>query len=364
MTATAVSPGDDAVRRAEGRRRRVAVLRLGSRIALRYEPRAFVVGLLIWLAAGVVLVLQLGIGEYSMSPGEVLATLSGRGAPNQEFIIYDLRLPRVVTAVLVGTALGMSGAIFQILTRNALGSPDIIGFTNGAALAALAMIVVFHGTQTQIAMAAVVGGLVVSVLVYLLAYRKGVQGYRLILVGIGITAVLASLTSYLLLRAQINDAQVAFVWLTGSLNARGWEHVTPMVVALLVLVPLTLAMSRPLQLLEMGDDTAHALGVPVERSRAWLLFLGTTLCAVAVSSAGPIGFVALAAPQIAKRLTGTATVGLLPAAAMGALLLVVSDLAAQRLLAPTALPVGVATVSVGGLYLAWLLFHENKSGRG
>jgi iron complex transport system permease protein len=343
---------------------RVHVLRLGRRVTLRYVPRALVAGFLIWLAAGTVLVLQLGVGEYSMSPGEVLATLSGRGAPNQEFIIYDLRLPRVLTAVLVGVALGMSGAIFQSITRNPLGSPDIIGFTQGAALAALVEIVIFHGSQAEIAIAAVVGGLAVSLLVYLLAYRKGVQGYRLILVGIGITAVLMSVTSYLLLRAKVNDAQVAFVWLTGSLNARGWEHVWPMVVALVVLVPLTLAMSRPLRILEMGDDTAHALGVRIGRSRTWLLFLGTALCAVAVSSAGPVGFVALAAPQIARRLTGTATVGLLPAAAMGALLLVVSDLAAQRLLAPTALPVGVATVSVGGLYLAWLLFRENKSGRG
>ena len=343
---------------------RARVVRWGSRMSFRYVPRATLVGLLIWLAAGVVMVLQLGIGEFTMSPGEVLSTLSGHGAPNQEFIIYSLRLPRVLTAVLVGIALGMSGAVFQSLTRNALGSPDIIGFTQGAALAALAAIVVFHASQAQIAMAALAGGLVVSVLVYLLAYRKGVQGYRLILVGIGITALLMSLTSYLLLRAQVKDAQVAFVWLTGSLNARGWQHVVPMVIALAVLVPATLAMSRPLRILEMGDDTAYALGVRVERSRGVLLLLGTALCAVAVSSAGPIGFIALAAPQIAKRLTGATSVGLLPAAAMGALLLVVSDLAAQRLLAPTALPVGVATVSVGGLYLAWVLFRENQSGRG
>ena len=340
------------------------VLRWGSVLSVRYVPRAALAGFVLWLAAAAVMLLQLGIGEYSMTPAEVLSTLSGQGAPNQEFIIYELRLPRALTAALVGIALGMSGAIFQSLTRNALGSPDIIGFTQGAALAALAEIVIFHGSQAEIAMAAVVGGLAVSVLVYLLAYRKGVHGYRLILVGIGITAVLMSLTSYLLLRAQITDAQVAYVWLTGSLNARGWEHVTPMVVALVALVPASLAMSRPLRILEMGDDTAHALGVAVERSRGCLLFLGTALCAVAVSSAGPIGFVALAAPQIAKRLTGTATVGLLPAAAMGALLLLLSDLAAQRLLAPTTLPVGVATVSVGGLYLAWLLFRENQSGRG
>ena len=357
MTATSVDLGSSRVSR-------LRVIRWGTRLSVRYNVRALVVGGLIWVATGVFLLVQLAVGEYQMSPGDVFGTLSGHGSPGDEFIIYSLRLPRVLTAVLVGLALGMSGAIFQSLTRNPLGSPDIIGFTQGAALAALAQIVIFHGTQTEIAMSALGGGLAVSVLVYVLAYRKGVQGYRLILVGIGISALLVSATSYLLLRAQVLDAQVAFVWLTGSLNARGWEHVVPLALALVVLVPVTLSMSRPLRLLEMGDETAHALGVRVERSRSWLLVLGTALCAVAVSSAGPIGFIALAAPQVAKRLTGAATVGLLPAAATGALLLVVSDLAAQRLLAPTALPVGVATVSVGGLYLAWVLFRENQSGRG
>jgi iron complex transport system permease protein len=339
-------------------------LRLGARVSLPVRARPLVVGSIICLATVSVVLVQLGVGEYSMTPRAVLSTLSGHGAPNEEFIIYGLRLPRVVTASLVGIALGMSGAIFQCLTRNPLGSPDIIGFTQGAGLAALVQIVVFHGGQAEIAASAVVGGIAVSALVYLLAYRKGVQGYRLILVGIGITAVLMSLTSYLLLWAQVTDAQEAFRWLTGSLNARGWEHVRPVAVALVVLVALSLLMSRPMRMLEMGDDAAHALGVRVEPSRAWLLFLGTALCAVAVSSAGPVGFVALSAPQIAKRLTGGAIVGLLPAGAMGALLLVVSDLAAQRLLAPTSLPVGVATVSVGGIYLAWLLFRENTSGRG
>lgn len=340
------------------------VLRWGSSISVRWAPRVVLVGLLIWLAAAIVLLVQLGVGDYPLSPAQVWETLTGHGTIGQEFVVYQLRLPRALTAVLVGVALGMSGAVFQSLTRNPLGSPDIIGFTQGAALAALIAIVILHAGQAEVALAAVVGGLVVSVVVYVLAYRQGVHGYRLILVGIGISAILMSITSYLLLRAQVKDAQTAFVWLTGSLNARGWEHVRPMLAALVVLVPATVAMGRPLRVLEMGDDTAYALGVPVGRSRTWLLILGTVLCAVAVAAAGPISFVALAAPQVARRLTGSAMVGLLPAAAMGALILLVSDLAAQRLLAPVSLPVGVATVSVGGLYLAWVLFRENESGRG
>jgi iron-siderophore transport system permease protein len=361
MTTDAGTLPADASSRRAGQANRV--LRWRGHLSLRYSPRAMVVTSLIVLTTVVVLCVQMVVGDYPLTLRQIGGTLAGRGDPGEEFILYTLRLPRALTAVLVGMALGLSGAVFQSITRNPLGSPDIIGFTQGASLGAVLQILVFDGGQLQIVMGAVVGGLTVSLLVYVLAYRNGVQGYRLILVGIGITAILLSLVSYLLLRARIEEAQAAFVWLTGSLNARGWEHVVPVAIALAVLLPLSLAMSRPLRMLEMGDETAQALGVSVERSRLWLLLLGTLLCAVAVAAAGPVGFVALAAPQIAKRLTGSATVGLLPAAAMGALLLLASDLAAQRALAPTQLPVGVATVSVGGLYLGWLLFRENQSGR-
>jgi iron complex transport system permease protein len=340
------------------------VIRWRGQLSIRFRPRAFVVTVVVLLAAALTVVLNVGVGDFPMSPVEVIRTLMGHGNRGSEYIVYELRLPRALTAVLAGLALGMSGAVFQSMTRNPLGSPDIIGFTQGAALGAVLEILVFHGSQLQVAAGALIGGMAISALVYVLSYRRGVQGYRLILVGIGVTAVLTSVVSYMLLRAKIDQAQNAFVWLTGSLNGRDWSHVVPIVIALCVLVPPTLAMSRQLSLLEMGDDTAQALGIRVERSRLMLLFLGTALCAVAVSSIGPVAFVALAAPQIARRLTRSSTVGLVPAGAMGAFLLIASDLAAQRVFAPTQLPVGVATVSVGGIYLAWLLFRENQLGRG
>lgn len=340
------------------------VVRLGPRISFRYRPRSLFVTIALCASIFVLLIAQLSVGDYKMSPSEVLSALAGTGTDAQDYIVNTLRLPRALTAILVGAAFGLSGAIFQSMTRNPLGSPDIIGFTQGASLGAVTVFLIYHGSQLQVALGALGGGFAISALVYVLSYRKGVQGYRLILVGIGVTAVLTSLVSYVLLQAKVEDAQLAYIWLTGSLNGRSWEHALPVAVGLLVLIPLTLSMSRRMHMMEMGDDVAFALGIPVERTRLLMLFLGTALCAVAVSAVGPVGFVALAAPQIAKRVTGSATITMLPSAAMGSALLLGCDLLAQRLIAPKQLPVGVATLAVGGLYLAWLLFRENRSGRG
>jgi iron complex transport system permease protein len=220
------------------------------------------------------------------------------------------------------------------------------------------------GTSTQVTLGALVGSTATALAIYLLAYRKGVTGYRLVLVGIGITAMLGSVTSYLLTRAEIFDAQRAVVWLTGSLNGRGWEHVRPVTAALVVLMPVAICLARHLRMLELGDDTARGLGVRIEASRGALLLTGVALAAVSTASAGPVAFVALVAPQIARRLTGGRTLALLPAAVCGALLLVASDLVARRLFAPTELPVGVFTAILGAPYLLYLLARANRIGSG
>lgn len=344
--------------------RGLRVIRAGSFLSLRYRPRYVAVSLLLALATFALLVLQLGLGDFPISPGRVLATLQGHGTRLEEFIVYQQRMPRAATAIVVGIAFGVSGALFQCLTRNPLGSPDIIGFTQGASFGAVATLLIWHGSPNQVALGATAGGLLVSALVYVLAYRQGVQGYRLILVGIGVTAVLSALVSWLLLRGDLNEARFAFIWLTGSLNGAAWPSLWPVLAVTAVLLPVALAMSRRLRLLEMGDETAQALGVRVESSRLILILVGTGLCAVAVSAAGPISFIALAAPQIARRVTRSSSIGLVSSAAMGALLLLFSDLAAQQFFGDVKLPVGVATLSVGGGYLAWLIFHENRAGRG
>lgn len=336
--------------------------RLG--FSTRVHARSVAVTAGVSVAALVVFVWSLSVGDFPIPIGDVLASLVGVGTEDGDFIIRTLRLPRGLTALLVGAAFGLSGAIFQRIAHNPLASPDIIGINAGAAAAAVFVIVVVGGTSNQVTFGALAGAVSTATAIYLLAYRSGVTGYRLVLVGIGITAMLGSVTSYLLTRAEIFDAQRATVWLTGSLNGRGWEHVRPVAVVLIVLVPTAIALARPLRLLELGDDTARGLGVRVEVARGALLLVGVALAALATASAGPVAFVALVAPQIARRLTGGRTLALLPAAATGALLLVSADLVARRLFAPTELPVGVFTSILGAPYLLYLLARANRIGSG
>lgn len=334
-----------------------------GRFSFRLDLRAAIVCVLLALASLAVAVVSIGTGDFPIPIPDVIRTLLGEGTRATEFVVLTLRLPRVLTALLVGGALGISGAMFQSLSRNPLGSPDIIGFTTGSATGALIALLILNLGTLAVAGFAVAAGVITALLVYLFAWKRGVQGYRLVLVGIGVSAVLTSVNSYLLTRAEVHDAQSAAVWLTGSLNGRGWEHVQPVSIALLFLVPAALFFGRVMSMLEMGDDAARALGVNAERSRLGLIVLAVAMTAVATASAGPVGFIALAAPQLARRLTKRPGVGLFSSLLMGAFLLAVSDLAAQRLLAPTQLPVGVMTGAVGGCYLAWLLAREWRSGR-
>ncbi|MGW0485681.1 FecCD family ABC transporter permease [Nonomuraea sp. NPDC003214] len=322
--------------------------------SVRLAPRALLTGALLLLAAVAVSVVAISTGEFTVPVPDVLAALVGEGTPVAELIVAELRAPRVVTGLLVGAAFGVCGAIFQSLTRNPLGSPDFIGFTAGASTGGI-LAVVAGGSALAVSGGALAGCVITALLVYGMAFRRGVQGYRLVLVGIGANALLLAVNSYLLTRANINDAATAGAWLTGSLGGRGWEHAVPVALALAVLLPVGAALARPLRMIEMGDDAARAVGIGVERVRAAAVVTGVLLCGVAVAAAGPVVFVALAAPQLARRLTRSAGVTLASSALLGAVLLTVSDLAAQRLLAPTQLPVGVVTAAIGGTYLAFLL---------
>lgn len=336
-------------------------LRVPGALAVRVERRSLVyVSVILALTAGL-LVLQLVTGDYPLSFSRVVATLQGRGTAGEEFIVYTLRLPRELTAVLAGAAFGASGAVYQSITRNPLGSPDVIGFTYGAAFGAVLAIVVLDASDATVTLAAVVGGLGVAVLVYLFSYRGGVTGYRLILVGIGVSSVLASLVSYLLMKAQIIDAQEAYVWLTGSLNGRTWTDVRIGLVGTAVLAPILVGLGPGLRMAEMGDDAARALGVNVDRNRGCALAFGAILCAIGVVCAGPITFIALAAPQIAKRLSRSPTVRVIPAMVTGSLLLLLSDTLAQKVAPTSQMPVGIVTLALGGAYLAWLIAREGRS---
>ncbi|WP_405020641.1 iron chelate uptake ABC transporter family permease subunit [Kitasatospora sp. NBC_00070] len=338
-------------------------VRLPGGRSVRLHPRAAAVaGLLVLVLLGLT-VWTLTMGDFPLPVPDVLNVLTGGGSRAERYIVLESRLPRLLTALLVGAALGLAGALFQALARNPLGSPDVIGFTVGSATGALVVILLIGGGAATVASGAVAGGLVTSVLVYLLARKGGSQGYRLVLVGIGISSLLASANAYLIARASFGDAQSAAVWLTGSLNARGWEQAGPMAVALALLLPAALLLGRPLRMLEMGEDSAAALGVRTERVRVWVLLVGVGLTAAATAAAGPIPFVALVAPQAVRRLTRTTGPNLLGSALLGAALLAASDIAAQRLLAPTQLPVGVFTGMLGGCYLIWLIARQWRTGR-
>lgn len=342
---------------------RLRALRGPGGTSLRIEPRALATGLLLAAVTLVLAVVLIGTGDFEIAPWDVVQTLLGNGTPADDFIVNDLRLPRVLVAVLVGTALGMSGAVFQSVSRNPLGSPDMLGFGYGSAVGALVVIVLFKGGSGEVALGAVVGGLLTGAVIYLLAYKRGIHGYRLVLVGIGASAVLVALIQYLIARAQIVEATRAMVWLTGSLAGRDWAQVWPLLAVCAVLFPLVLGQGRALRTIEMGDDAAYALGVPVERTRMLLMLAAVLLTTAAAAAAGPISFVALAAPQLARRLSRSPGSNLLTGALMGAVLLLASDLASQRAFGSDQLPVGVVTGLVGGVYLLWLLVTERKAGR-
>ncbi|MET0353780.1 MAG: iron chelate uptake ABC transporter family permease subunit [Plantibacter flavus] len=317
------------------------------------------------VVVGTLVAVVVGVGAFALTQGEyripldkLLAAFTGTGSESVLRIVWEWRLPRVVIAVVGGIALGLSGAIFQSITRNPLGSPDIIGFNSGAFTGALIVTLVVGGNYAATVSGALIGGLATALVVYLLAWSRGVQGFRLIVIGIAISAVLNAFNDYLQLRADLNAAIAAASWGMGSLADLGWQDVVPMTIAVAVLVPLLALMSRRLGMLAFGDDIASALGIPVERTRLLLLVIGVALTATVTAVAGPIIFVALAAPQLARRLTKSAGITLVPSAAMGAALLLVSDVVAQRIIAPAALPVGAVTVTLGGIYLIALLITQ------
>ncbi|MFD8302244.1 FecCD family ABC transporter permease [Streptomyces sp. NPDC059690] len=343
--------------------RKHRVLRAPGGLSLRLDVRAVIVVVLLLLAALAASVVLIGTGDFPIPVGDVVRTLLGDGNAGQEFIVNELRLPRVLVGLLVGASLGLGGALFQAVTRNPLGSPDVLGLGQGATAGALVMIVLFSGSAAQVTLGALVGGLATGLAIYLLAWKRGVHGYRLVLVGIGVSAIVTAVNGYLLTVSDIVDAARALVWMTGSLNGRDWDQVRPLLVLCAVLVPLVLAGGRGLRMMEMGDDVSHALGVRVERVRALLMVAAVLLVATATAAAGPVGFVSLTAPQLARRLTRSPGPNLLPSLCMGAALLVTADWASQRAFGADQLPVGVVTGVLGGGYLLWLLVAERRAGR-
>ncbi|KGE02022.1 iron ABC transporter permease [Rhizobium sp. YS-1r] len=326
----------------------------------RGRRHLLIVGLLGLLVA-VAFALTLSIGQSITPPKDVLRILLGEDVPGAAFTVGQLRLPRAVLAVLAGLSFGLGGVAFQIMLRNPLASPDIVGISSGASAAAVFVIIVLGIKGPAVSIFAVAAGLGVAVLVYGLSSRNGVAGTRLILVGIGVSAMLESGITYILSQAPTWSLQEAMRWLTGSVNGAQIGQALPLLLALAVFGGLLLSRSRDLEALRLGDDTAAALGVRVAATRVTIIICAVGIIASATAVTGPIAFVAFLSGPIAARIVGNSGSLLIPSALVGALLVLGGDYVGQFLL-PGRYPVGVVTGALGAPYLIFLIVRVNRTG--
>lgn len=305
------------------------------------------------LLAGLVIAFAVRVllGDYTITVADFARIVTGTDIPGASYILMESKLPRAVLGVLVGGAFGVGGAIFQTTLRNPLASPDIIGVSIGASTAAVFAIVVLGLAGPALAVAAVVGALLTAALVRLAA--GSTAGFRLVLVGVALAAAWSSVIQYLFTRADVHDAQLALRWLTGSLAAADWPTIRLLAGVLLVLAPVVAWLARAQRVVELGPDSATALGVTPRRTDL-LLLVAVVLVAVGVAAAGPVAFVAFLAGPIARGLNaGRSTLG--GAGLVGALVVVAADHVAAYLLPGVNLPVGVVTGAFGAPFLLWLL---------
>jgi len=324
------------------------------------RKRLAVIAILLILATSI-FVLTLSLGQSFTPPGDVVRVLFGENVPGASFTVGQLRLPRAVLSVLAGLSFGLGGVAFQIMLRNPLASPDIIGISSGASAAAVFAIVVLSMKGPAVSILAVIAGLSVALLVYGLSFRNGVAGTRLILVGIGVSAMLESFIAYILSQAPAWNLQEAIRWLTGSVNGAQLSQALPLLLALTVFGGLLLNRARDLELLRLGDDTAAALGVGVAGTRVMVIVAAVGMIACATAVTGPVAFVAFLSGPIAARIVGNSGSLLIPSALVGAVLVLAGDYAGQFLL-PSRYPVGVVTGALGAPYLIYLIVRANRTG--
>ncbi|NYI03789.1 FecCD family ABC transporter permease [Allostreptomyces psammosilenae] len=337
--------------------RGTGVLTLGRAVALPVRRASVLAALATTLLLLAAAVATLSMGRLGVPLAELPTALLGGAEGKEEFVIERLRGPRLVVAIGTGAALGLSGTLFQTVTRNPLGSPDVIGLAAGAGAGAAAAALFLPGV-----LPVPLGALAGAVLAMLLVYVSTGTGFRspgrLIVAGIGVAAIAAAFTQYVVYVVERDAATVLTAYVNGSLEARDWDHAATIWLVLLLVVPAAGLIGRRLDIIEMGDELASGLGAEPRNTRVAAVVLSVVLSAAAVSVAGPIAYIALTAPQIARRLTRAAGAHLTLSALVGALLLVLADLAAQQLPTPRTLPVGVYTMALGGVYLGYLLIRE------
>ncbi|BAY91123.1 MULTISPECIES: FecCD family ABC transporter permease [unclassified Tolypothrix] len=333
-------------------------------ISFRIDRRVPLMLLCLAVAVMVAMVMNLGRGEYPISPLDIVKTLLGidTSNPDHGFVIYNLRLPRTLVAFMVGMALAISGTIFQGIARNPLADPGIIGINAGASLAAVAVIVLFPSTPIYtLPLSAFVGALLMAGLIYSLAWNNGSSPVLFILMGVGLSAIASAFTSLLITFGDIYSVSDALVWLAGSVYGRTWEQVFSFLPWLIIFIPMAMILARHLNVLNLGDDVAKGLGTRVEWQRGLLVLVGVALAGAAVATAGMIGFVGLITPHLGRQLVGTNHQGLIPTSALlGGMLVVASDFFGRTIFAPIEIPCGVVTAAIGAPYFLYLLIRNRK----
>lgn len=337
------------------------VLRSGSWLSLPYSRRPVAVGSAVALALLLLSVATLTTGSLGIPLPHLLSEVLAPSDARSAFVLGIYRGPRLVTAIGVGAAFGVAGALFQTVTRNPLGSPDVIGLSSGASAGAATFGLLIPGIL-PLPLGALVGSVVAVALVWLGTGRGFTSPSRMILVGIGVSAMAFAFVQFVITKVGQQDAVLLGTYISGTLADRSWSDVAVIGIALVVLLPCALLLSRRLALVEMGDELADALGARTGVTRTLVILVALGLSTAAVTAAGPISFVALTAPQIAKRLARTSGAGVTLSALMGAGMMVLADYVVQLAPFGVQLPVGLLTAGVGGLYLGWLLTREWKRG--
>ncbi|MEK3936646.1 iron ABC transporter permease [Sporosarcina sp. FSL W7-1349] len=330
-------------------------------VSFQIQTKTMAVLLILSCLSIILFVFSLSMGSSSISPWAVLKALTGTG--EQDFILHQLRLPRVLLAFMVGAALGVAGAILQAVVRNPLASPDIIGITAGASAGAILFFVFLMGSVSAglLPFAAIIGAAIVAGVIYLLAWNNGVTPIRLVLIGIGVAAAMKAVVMMMLVLSDTAVTTKAYLWLTGSLYGSNWSHVYAMLPWIIVFIPLTGILARSVNAKELGDDVAVGLGVKVQSRRFTLLFVSVALAGSAAAFAGGIEFVGLIAPHIGRMLIGRSFAALIPVSALlGGMIVVLADLVARTAFLPLDIPAGVFTACIGAPFFIYLLFRNRS----
>ncbi|KHF40103.1 FecCD family ABC transporter permease [Halalkalibacter okhensis] len=328
-----------------------------------------------WLLTLIVLIIavffvSLSTGVIAISAKDILSTFRGLGTPQQELILYQLRLPRMVIALLIGAGLALSGAILQGLSRNSLADPGILGINAGAGLAVVFCIFLFGQSNSSVLASpfflpvfAFIGALTIALLIYRFSWKDGIEPGRLLLVGLGFNALCGALLIILQLKMDPKDFQQATIWLTGSIWGSQWPYVWALLPWIVILAPIAFFKARSMNIFQFSETIPRVLGLNVESERRQLLYLSAALAGSCVAVGGGIAFVGLLAPHIARRLCGANYFSVLPLSAfIGAFLLLLADMIGKNLLAPADIPVGIVISVIGAPYLIYMLLTRKSVG--